>query len=594
MKDVLGGKQGRQGKHGIRRRLPRWVHVLLGVVCVIAGVVLVTRPFTSLSVLIALAAVAAIVTGALRWSAARRTVGQVDDVVAVAWIALGVAIAVWPDLSARGLAVFVGVAMIVGGVVDVVGGVRGTVDERVASILKGMASVIFGALALAWPDVTVLVVAVVFGARTVLFGLSELITAVRGPAAVEEPGAAKDATPGGRWLHAAGAGLALLVALALGAVSAKLHEGAPMVDAFYTAPEDVPAEPGALLRAEPFTRRIPDGAAAWRILYTTTRNQGVPATASAIVVAPADAATEPRPVIAWAHGTTGVARNCAPSVLAEPLESGAFYALDRVLEQGWVLVATDYVGLGTPGPHPYLVGQPEGRSVLDAVRAARHIDGLQLADRTVVWGHSQGGGAALWTGQLAATYAPDVNVVGVAALAPAADVAGLVDNLYHTIGGSLFASYVVTGYAATYPDVRFDDYVRPVGRTVVRALAARCLGEPAVLVSILASVSTGMSAFSGNLESGALGSRLADNVPNGPFEMPVLIGQGAADTLITPDVVAAYARRLCAAGATIEYHTYPGKDHVGLVAADSPLLPELVTWTQQRLDGDAATSTCEQ
>ncbi len=62
--------------------------------------------------------------------------------------------------------------------------------------------------------------------------------------------------------------------------------------------------------------------------------------------------TAPAPVIAWAHGTTGIARDCAPSVFPNPFEAGSFYALDDVIANGWVLVATDYVGLGTPGPHP--------------------------------------------------------------------------------------------------------------------------------------------------------------------------------------------------------------------------------------------------
>jgi tRNA-dihydrouridine synthase len=88
------------------------------------------------------------------------------------------------------------------------------------------------------------------------------------------------------------------------------------------------------------------------------------------VVAPADRGSEPAEVIAWAHGTTGVDETCAPTVLEDPFESGAFFALDRVLEEGWTLVASDYVGLGTSGPHPYLIGEGEGRSVLDAVRAA--------------------------------------------------------------------------------------------------------------------------------------------------------------------------------------------------------------------------------
>jgi len=77
-----------------------------------------------------------------------------------------------------------------------------------------------------------------------------------------------------------------------------------------------------------------------------------------------------------------------------------------VLDRGWAIVATDYVGLGASPPHPYLVGRPEARSVLDAVRAARTLRPAHLAPKTVVWGHSQGGGAALWTGIVAPSYAP--------------------------------------------------------------------------------------------------------------------------------------------------------------------------------------------
>src|SRR5690625_7641015 len=54
---------------------------------------------------------------------------------------------------------------------------------------------------------------------------------------------------------------------------------------------------------------------------------------------------------------------------ALPIYSGAMYVLDDVLTAGWAIVASDYTGLGTPGSHPYLIGEGEGRSVIDAVRA---------------------------------------------------------------------------------------------------------------------------------------------------------------------------------------------------------------------------------
>jgi pimeloyl-ACP methyl ester carboxylesterase len=264
---------------------------------------------------------------------------------------------------------------------------------------------------------------------------------------------------------------------------------------------------------------------------------------------------------------------------------------DDVVDHGWALVATDYVGLGAEGDHPYLVGEPEARSVLDAVLAARQLDDIDLADQTVVWGHSQGGRAALWTGQIAPDYAPDTNVLGVAALAPASDVAGLISNLGEVQGGSIFASYALVGYSSFYDDVAFDDYVRPTARTVIRETAARCLNAE-ILPSALASVTTGMSAFSRDPTSGPLAERLTENVPTGPYDMPLFVGQGEADSLVLPDVQAAFVANLCQAGNDVDYRTYAGRDHVPLVELDSPLVPELIDWTQQRFDERPFTGNC--
>lgn len=572
------------------RPSPRGARALLGAVCAVVGAVLVTRPFASLSVLVFLVAVAGIATGVTQWATARSTPERADDVVAAGWVAVGVAVAVWPDLSVRGVALIVGVGMVVGGVGDVVGGLRGTHDERLASLLKGLASVVFGVLALAWPDVTLLVVAVVFGARTVLFGLSELVGAVRDP---DRETASGEKPPGlfRRGVHVVGATAALVVALVLGSVSVALHAAEGDVDAFYAAPDEVPAEPGRLIRSERAEADVPEGARGWRILYTTTRADGVPAVASGLVVVPDDV-DGPVPIVSWAHGTTGVDETCAPTVMDAGLGAGAFFLTGDVIDEGWALVATDYVGLGTDGPHPYLVGNPTARSVLDATRAARQLDDVDLADETVVWGHSQGGGAALWTGQLAADYAPDAGVIGVAALAPASDVASLMSNLYEIPGGSLFASYALVGYASVYDDVSIDDYVAPAARTSVLETADRCLSAE-ILPSILGSLATDMSAFSNDLTAGPLAARLAENVPTGPYPMPLLIGQGADDVLVLPQVQAAFVESLCSGGVDVDYRTYEGRNHVPLVEPDSPVVPELLDWTRDRFAGEPFVGNCD-
>src|SRR5262245_59502212 len=142
-------------------------------------------------------------------------------------------------------------------------------------------------------------------------------------------------------------------------------------DAFYTPPASSKPQnvPGQLLRQEVLERGVPSSARAWRILYTTTDTFGKPAVASAVVMAARSAQEGPLPVVAWAHGTTGVVPGCAPSLLEDPFAHVP--ALPQLLEHGWLYVATDYTGLGTAGPHPYLIGSGQARAVLDAVRAAR-------------------------------------------------------------------------------------------------------------------------------------------------------------------------------------------------------------------------------
>lgn len=581
------------GDDGVVRSWPWGVTAGAGAGCVVLGVVLALRPFTTLSVLILVVAAAMIATGLARLAGPAGAGHRVADLAAGAvWVGGGALALLWPDLTTRGVALVAGISMVLGGLLDVLSGVRGTADERLASVIWGVASVILGVLALTWPDVTLLVVAVVLGARTAIFGGRLIHAALRqrrglDPLVVDEP------RPKGvlrRWSHVAAVTVLLVVAVGLAGLSATLNRATGDVDAFYDPPDSVPPEPGRLLRHETVTSDVPAGATGWRILYTTTRDDGVPAVASALVIVP-NGADGPVPVVAWAHGTTGVARHCAPSVMPAGLGSGAFFLTEQVVDEGWALVATDYVGLGTASPHPYLIGEGEGRSVLDAVRAARELPDADLADQTVVWGHSQGGHAALWTGILAPSYAPDVPLDGVAALAPASDLLGLVEHLPNVPGGSLFATYVVHAYAAVYDDVRRDDYVRAAARTTFDETAGRCL-DAQVLASLLGSVAIGFDGFVDDLSAGALAERLEENVPNGPIEAPLLLGQGGDDQLVLPSVQQDFVDRRCAEGQPIDHRVYEGRDHVPLVEPDSPLIPELLEWTRDRFAGAPTTPTC--
>src|SRR6266850_4672677 len=186
-------------------------------------------------------------------------------------------------------------------------------------------------------------------------------------------------------------------------IGARITARAP--DAFYDPPSDMSRQPGALLRSEPLKDVIlPAGTRGWRILYTTTVDDSTPATAVATVFAPTDPPAGPRPVIAWEHATTGLLQKCMPSLLSMP--SKGIPWRDRIVMAGWVVVATDYSFSEKGGPHPYLIGEGEARAALDSVRAARQMSELTLDKRMVVWGYSQGGHAALWTGTVVPPVLP--------------------------------------------------------------------------------------------------------------------------------------------------------------------------------------------
>lgn len=194
------------------------------------------------------------------------------------------------------------------------------------------------------------------------------------------------------------------------------------------------AAPGTFLQAQPMPG-APDRALAWHILYSSTGLSGEPIPVSGIVIVPA-APPPPggRPVVAWAHPTTGVVSRCAPSL------ARVFFAsvqgLQAMLERAYMVTATDYPGLGTPETHPYLVGISEGRALLDSVRAARQIPGAGAGTEYAVWGHSQGGHAVLYAGLLAQQYAPELLLTGIAAAASATDLGTLMNDDLGTGGGN--------------------------------------------------------------------------------------------------------------------------------------------------------------
>lgn len=591
----MNGQTGNP-RSGLRTRLallPWWASLACGVAIAVIGLWLMIRPLSSTNVMVLAIGLALIFNGVGELLQSRAS--RLSIVGATALVAAGVLVFVFRGFSTSILAITIAVALIALGVLRIIAAVRPDAEDRATTIVLGASAILTGIIALAWPDVTLLVAAIAFGGWTLFFGIQLAWSAIASRLRNPTDGAASPRRePLGRSTRLIGALAILAIVVVAGVTSVRMHRGVPDLDNFYAAPAHTPSEPGVLLRAEAFTRTMPAAAQAWRILYTTTRDDGQPALASALVIAPRDTPDEPMPLIAWTHGTTGFAQICAPSLLPDPLVAGAMFTADQVVARGWTMVATDYVGLGTKGPHPYLIGQGEGRSALDSIRAARQLKGLNLSDKTVVWGHSQGGHAALWTGGLAPTYAPELDIAGVAALAPASDLEGLVANLGSVHGGLLFADYLLAGYDAAYSDVRDTNYVDPSAQTLLRELAGRCLADPRIYVSIVEALAVfdDRDVFSRPLTTGPMLQRLRENTPTLPIRAPLLIAQGLTDPLVIPRVQRDYVQARCDAGQALEYLTVPEKDHVALVEAASPLIPRLFRWTEDRFADRAAPNDC--
>jgi pimeloyl-ACP methyl ester carboxylesterase len=255
-----------------------------------------------------------------------------------------------------------------------------------------------------------------------------------------------------------------------------------------------------------------------------------------------------------------------------------------------VIVASDYSGQGAPGVFPYLIGRGEARSVLDAVLAARELDGVALSPRTVMWGHSQGGHAALWASQLAPDYAPDLDVLGTAVLAPVADPLAVAEELTSGEANALLTilvAWVLVPYADTYPDVDLARYIAPGSEVIVREMTQRCPTEPGVVVSVATGlgVSEDRPLYVGDLTAGPLGERLAANATQGPWSAPVLVAWGDADEVVPPRLQQEFVDRLCADGTQVRWVVYAGYDHLATLLPPSRFLTTLIRWTDARLDG---------
>ncbi|MGA1501127.1 MAG: lipase family protein [Candidatus Nanopelagicales bacterium] len=394
----------------------------------------------------------------------------------------------------------------------------------------------------------------------------------------------------------------LAIVLALGVVGvANVLSSRAQADAlqtslnpFYTPPDSLPTDPGAVIRVEPLTFDDTtfsiEGGSAYRMLYVSQRPDGTPAASGAMIFVPdSPAPPEGRPVVAWAHGTVGMGDACAPSRSPKGTDDLGD-SLAEMVQQGWVVVATDYVGLGTPGVELYIVAQAEANDVVNSVRAARNWEPAQAGKTYAVFGHSQGGHSSLWTGHLGPQIAPELDLVGVAAAAPAAELELIMGAQWDGVVGWAIGPEATVAWRAIDPALPLEGVLTQTGIDNTQSLADACIIWAALQGQVRSNF--GGQYFEINPAQSAPWATIVQEQtpPPLPADMPVFVAQGTTDEVVLAWPNAVLQETWCAAGSNL---TMLWMGDIGHIAAAKTSGPQVVSWIADRFAGKPATPACD-
>ncbi|WP_445147233.1 alpha/beta fold hydrolase [Dyella sp. Tek66A03] len=259
---------------------------------------------------------------------------------------------------------------------------------------------------------------------------------------------------------------------------------------------------------------------------------------------------------------------------------GGFVA--RLLKAGYAVVATDYEGLGTPGVHPYIIADSEGRGVIDAVRAGIQAD-LTLSTSWFSVGHSQGGQAAIAAGELADSWGRGLDFRGTVGLAPLTDIGqaynygspGPVDRGFYLLA--------LQGLKTQTPNLRYEDYLGPQALKMMAKTENDCTSK--IWEDFSANLGDKLNDFQFTPQTPAAALALqplldAQSVPRGKTPGPMLLLQGDEDPTIKVAVTTQAVRNARAAGTAAEFRLYPGQDHYSVLASgsDGGAATDVVAW----------------
>ncbi|MEO8964369.1 MAG: alpha/beta fold hydrolase [Gammaproteobacteria bacterium] len=401
--------------------------------------------------------------------------------------------------------------------------------------------------------------------------------------------------------------------------------------AFYQSlPAINPNDPlGKLIKVEKIETSI-QNAYAWKIAYISSDVLGNKTLVTGIIVAPiGKASASDRPVVAWAHGTTGTAQTCGPSQILNPAQPLNQYflmngnswtdfgipAIDSFIKAGYVVVATDYQGLGGGGKHQYTVSVSQAYDVINSVRAVTQLKETGAGSKAIIYGWSQGGGATITAAGLSDylqandTVNNTIKLIGFVAMAPY-DVAIVFPNkiksgdeatqylqkLSDSFGANIFnfTHYAqnLWGMAAAFPELSLDDILTPDGVKVVDAVMARKCMHVASDTLNFAYGNSYKKLLKKNINHALtwIEDYKKGSVPSVKPMAPVIIYWGTEDTTVPPVMGKLYYEQMCKLNANITRVQLPGKQsHFTTPGSAEPFY---VQWIADRFAGKSATNGC--
>lgn len=386
---------------------------------------------------------------------------------------------------------------------------------------------------------------------------------------------------------------------------------------------------GQVIAQEEIETAIPD-ARAWRIAYVSSDLHDKPTISTGLIIAPRGDVPKDRPILAWSHGTTGTAQNCGPSQVPDPaqdlneyfliggtswLDFGVPAATDFI-KQGYVLVATDYQGLGGGGKHQYAIAATQGRDLINSIRAAGSL-GLSGDNRkAVIYGWSQGGGSVLAAASSTDyinqknTAFDDIEIIGAVALAPdalgpmvpkealadEASAGKAFQELSAAFNDSVFNfSHLAMNLWAmegVFPGLKLTDIFTADGARIIDEIQSKkCMhaGADTYNFNLGASYKSLFNPQPANI-LGWLTAIVEGSVPADKPVAPVQIYWGDKDTVVPPIQGATYQKQKCAMGGNVQRIPLPGQTHFSTPPAAQPIYTQ---WIKDRFDGKPVADGCQ-